>query len=379
MKGKVVLVMSVLISLLFISPYVSSFAFDEIHYDLNNVAGYLVYDFNVITGFAPIDTEDSGDGSGSAGGICDGVLREEGEACDGDDLNGNTCTDLGFYGGTLTCLSDCSWFDTSECTNCGNGICDIDETCSGCSVDCEGVQADCLSGQICENLGGLQGFGCLEVAAPMCGDGVVEGTEVCEHSQGYLSDPSDDNLNSETCVTQGFNSGILACSNSCLAFDTSGCLNGDQQMSPEVSSDDDEESPFSAPIICADVNGVCSDSCINGFVYYNNTNFDGRCENSYGEGLVCCVPAYVLIDGDSEDNQETTDGDEFSGNVKGVEDYMIEDGVQTSPVNYDLEKGMKRILMSPSYAMGGVWIVFALTLFVVGISFYLHRKIYIKK
>ena len=51
-----------------------------------------------------------------------------------------------------------------------------------------------------------------------------------------------------------------------------------------------------------------------------------------------------------------------------------ENEIQKSPVNE--YKGVQKILMSPSYAMGGVWIVFALTLFVVGISFYLHRKIY---
>ena len=50
-------------------------------------------------------------------------------------------------------------------------------------------------------------------AALACGDGLVTGAEECD--QG--------NLNGQTCVTQGFGAGALACGAACL-FDTSGCF-----------------------------------------------------------------------------------------------------------------------------------------------------------
>ncbi|MCJ7816784.1 MAG: hypothetical protein MUP55_02900, partial [Candidatus Aenigmarchaeota archaeon] len=69
---------------------------------------------------------------------CGNNLREGSEVCDGSDLAGQTCISRGFTGGTLACLSSCSGFDTSGCTNptCGNTICDPGETCSNCPGDC---------------------------------------------------------------------------------------------------------------------------------------------------------------------------------------------------------------------------------------------------
>ncbi|MBI4430393.1 MAG: right-handed parallel beta-helix repeat-containing protein, partial [Candidatus Omnitrophica bacterium] len=52
------------------------------------------------------------------------------------------------------------------------------------------------------------------IAAPTCGDGVVSGGEVCD---GAL-------LNNQTCITQGFASGTLACNATCSGFNTSACV-----------------------------------------------------------------------------------------------------------------------------------------------------------
>ncbi|MCP4845724.1 MAG: hypothetical protein GY901_11605, partial [Actinomycetia bacterium] len=51
-----------------------------------------------------------------------------------------------------------------------------------------------------------------------CGDGVIDPPEVCDGN----------NLGGETCVSQGFSGGTLACSGDCLSFDTSGCFDCDQ-------------------------------------------------------------------------------------------------------------------------------------------------------
>jgi hypothetical protein len=66
------------------------------------------------------------DGSLDMDGVCsaitncgDGVV-DEGEECDGSNLNGKDCTDFGFTSGTLKC-TNCT-FDTSDCITGGNGI-----------------------------------------------------------------------------------------------------------------------------------------------------------------------------------------------------------------------------------------------------------------
>lgn len=49
--------------------------------------------------------------------ICGNGNKEPGEICDGQDFGGQSCTTLamGFAGGELQCLPDCSAFDTSGC------------------------------------------------------------------------------------------------------------------------------------------------------------------------------------------------------------------------------------------------------------------------
>ena len=54
------------------------------------------------------------------------LMKEVGEVCDGVDLSGETCSSQGFDEGSLTCLSDCSGFDISQCVDlpsaCSDGI-----------------------------------------------------------------------------------------------------------------------------------------------------------------------------------------------------------------------------------------------------------------
>lgn len=46
-----------------------------------------------------------------------------------------------------------------------------------------------------------------------CGDGAISGSEVCDGT----------NLNSQTCVTKGFDGGTLSCASTCQSFVTTGC------------------------------------------------------------------------------------------------------------------------------------------------------------
>ncbi|MBC8071407.1 MAG: hypothetical protein IAG13_23980 [Deltaproteobacteria bacterium] len=209
---------------------------------------------------------ESGEGCG------DGVLAAP-EACDGDDLGGESCASQGFSGGQLGCANDCT-FDLAGCSDaCGNGAIDPGELCDGavpddidcvsqgfaggelsCASDCvldssacttascgdgmlqNGEGCDCggmpcsadqLGGQSCTGLpapagGGNYGGGTLgctaacafdEAGCFYCGNGVVDGTEACDG--GALAGAS--------CISLGFDAGTLSCSASC-AFATAACV-----------------------------------------------------------------------------------------------------------------------------------------------------------
>jgi len=67
--------------------------------------------------------------------VCGNGLLESTEVCDTDTF-ATTCSAEGFFAGVLHCSADCTAFDTSTCTNCGNGSCDAGEESTSCSADC---------------------------------------------------------------------------------------------------------------------------------------------------------------------------------------------------------------------------------------------------
>ncbi len=95
----------------------------------------------LVFGIGVVGCGDSGDKKA----VCGNNIVEEGEACDGTDLNNMTCQSLGYTGGTLACTDNCE-FDESGCIDdelCGNGEIDPGEDCDG----------DDLGGETCEGLG----------------------------------------------------------------------------------------------------------------------------------------------------------------------------------------------------------------------------------
>ncbi|PKN47144.1 MAG: hypothetical protein CVU59_03895 [Deltaproteobacteria bacterium HGW-Deltaproteobacteria-17] len=148
-------------------------------------------------------------------GYCgDGTVTAPFEECEGTNLNGGSCSGLGFYQGTLRCSEACL-FDTTACVGqCGDGVIQdaFGEACDGLNLD----------GATCETLGQYPGvLACdttcrldLSACGGSCGDGVIqEGAgETCDGEE----------LASQTCTTLGYHDGILACDAGC-AFDFTAC------------------------------------------------------------------------------------------------------------------------------------------------------------
>jgi hypothetical protein len=163
------------------------------------------------------------------------------ETCNGVDDNCNSscdetftccagattpCTTLGFVSGTATCRSSCASWNTSACSNCGNGTINAGESCDGSALG----GATCTSIGMGFNGGTLRcGTDCDYDTATCtrCGDGTRNGPEQCDGSD----------LAGQSCASRGFTGGgTLRCSSSC-AFDTSMCIwspTGTYVVTPQV-------------------------------------------------------------------------------------------------------------------------------------------------
>ncbi|MCA9662207.1 MAG: hypothetical protein KC486_27965 [Myxococcales bacterium] len=226
--------------------------------------------------------------------ICgDGVAASAGdEACDGDDLGGQTCVSAGFDGGGVLGCDDACALVTDECLAdevCGDGFIGATESCEG----------DDLMGQTCASIGFADGdlacsdtcefdtSGCFDV----CGDEAITGLEDCDG----------DDLGEETCVSQGYmGGGILACGDTCM-FDATLCL--------------EEE--------------VCGDGFIGATELCDGEDFGGETcisQGFPGGGLLLCTDACSALDtgncvadevcGDGWIGEnETCDNDNFGGDT----------------------------------------------------------------
>jgi hypothetical protein len=141
---------------------------------------------------------------------CGNGLIDTGEQCDGANLNGQTCLLQGFASGLLSCTSNCL-LSTLGCISleptpvpvptvpvCGNGIVEGTEQCDG---------AD-LNGQTCVSKGYVKGtLSCsstckyVTTKCSMCGNGKIDPGEWCDGK----------NLNGQSCTTRGYTGGTLLC------------------------------------------------------------------------------------------------------------------------------------------------------------------------
>ncbi len=151
---------------------------------------------------------------------CGNDMIDGGETCDGSDLGGEDCESLGFESGMLACLPGCFNFDVSQCV--GEGGCCVANGTPGCG-DMACTAAICAEDPFCcdTEWDGL----CASAATtepvcqgvsncPDCGNGMLEPAEICDG----------DDLDGETCETQGFDSGTLACAANCQDFQIAQCV-----------------------------------------------------------------------------------------------------------------------------------------------------------
>jgi hypothetical protein len=147
--------------------------------------------------------------------VCGDGIRDAGEACEDDDFGDMTCASFGLEAGDLVCTETCT-INPAGCHDldvCGNGIMETGEACDG----------EDFGTFTCASFGFVEGtLTCSEACTidtatcayeqPECGNSLIENGEQCDG----------DELGGNTCLTQGFSGGELACLSDC-ELDTSGC------------------------------------------------------------------------------------------------------------------------------------------------------------
>ncbi|MBL8014487.1 MAG: hypothetical protein JNN05_11630 [Candidatus Omnitrophica bacterium] len=149
--------------------------------------------------------------------VCGNKVLEGEEQCETGTLNGETCTSLGFSGGSLGCTGSCK-FNTNSCAvspSCGDARIDPGEQCDLWRLNRKTCQSLGYTGGTlrCSSTCGLDTSLCTGPEPSVCGNGKIEGSEECEKGT----------LNGQTCGTLGFDGGALGCSN--CKFSTGSCTN----------------------------------------------------------------------------------------------------------------------------------------------------------
>ena len=236
---------------------------------------------------------------------CGNNFKESGEDCDGTDLGGESCSSIGFDGGSLSCNGDCT-FATGNCSTCGNGIVEDGEECDGAQLQGASCSdSGCLSGTpSCSSSCTIDYGSCL--GCPVCDqDGICEADENCNDCSDCLK-----------------SSGEASCGNGvCDAYAGEDCSNCPSDCNGKQNGKPDKRYCCGAgggenPIGCGD--SRCNEgvySCANAPLPSSCCN-DGSCsgvEDSFNCAIDCGAPPSCRVAGEAC----TNGGDCCSNRCKG--------------------------------------------------------------
>ncbi|MEE8410825.1 MAG: hypothetical protein V3T05_14590, partial [Myxococcota bacterium] len=224
--------------------------------------------------------------------VCNNNAIELPEICDGTDLAGLDCTDLGFSDGDLDCKSDCTDFDTANCTGaptCGNDIVEFGEECEPPSVgNCDAS---------CQYIG--------SPSMTSCGDNIMNGVDYCDGADfGPSGTPTCNDILGIGGTT------LIGCAADCT-WNLSACTGGDPDICTALGWYNDG---FCDP--CAIWGGSpdtadCTAACAS----------DGSCGDYWFNGEWACASETTLADPDcgtcgnsSLDGAEYCDGTDLGAN-----------------------------------------------------------------
>jgi hypothetical protein len=254
----------------------------------------------------------------------DGVRNQLLEECDGADLDGKTCQTFGYLGGTLSCQSTCE-YDTSSCSNpqpkiCGDGRVDkpnsgnMYEECDGINLDgrqCSDFDDYTGGALLCTNGCEFDFIFCQAPTPPFCGDDVIN--QITEDCDGT-------DLDGKTCQTFGFLGGSLVCDSLC-DFDTSLCTSPQSKICGDNIVDNPNSGGITEECDGTNLDGLsCSD-----FGAYDDGVLlcDSACEFDFS----LCTSAPLASCGDQIINQITEDCDGIDLDGKTCGDFGCDKGV----------------------------------------------------
>ncbi|MCK5809339.1 S8 family serine peptidase [bacterium] len=144
--------------------------------------------------------------------VCGNKIKEDGELCDG---KYTSCAGLdgGFTGGYAYCEDDCKSWDISQCSGggdqpfCGDGKIEGAEVCDGGSKPCEDIDSAKPEGNAsCKfDCSGWDASECNEtsVVEPLCGNGIKESGEECDDGNTTPNDGCDQFCKKEATSSTG--------------------------------------------------------------------------------------------------------------------------------------------------------------------------------
>ena len=167
---------------------------------------------------------------------------------------------------------------------------------------------------------------------PTCGDGVVDGDDICDGSD----------LAGEDCVSQGFEEGTLACADDCSGFDTRGCVNmncGDNEIQGREACDGTDfgvetcqslgfdSGTLVCELLCDAIDdsgcGTCGNVIVDGDEVCDDVVLFGEtCESQgFSSGVLACTPdclnydtaSCIVCGNDIIDGVEPCDGVDLGG------------------------------------------------------------------